>query len=660
MPTFTLSSGPNPCPMCDRTKDGDCRILDTGIVLCHTILNGVDLGKKHPDRPFIYCGQSDDAQGFGKWLPEHLASEPLTKAPREPLEHRFDYRLWDGGPAPRQRLRIDYSDGRPKKVTWAGKLGIPEAEIAPFAWHETQETLGFSDDPLFVVKGELKAKQLTDLGHCAISILGVSERLITELRQLGRQVVLAPDCDLADLQKWCRELTQALPQCRYLLVPMKGLNWRQPPEHGGLGIEDWLQTSKPSSAVMLAAITSEPWKPSQEAAPAVNDPVEQLRKAIDASATVRTLKLGLKLLEDVASPTERFVGLQRLREQTNLTASRAFDQAIATLIDEQRNDKDCTHAELMARNHDATFTIDQFGARGALVGIGGDKGDGKTLLMYRAAIAVASGESLFGELTVEQGPVILVQTDESDTNAIKKFKAMGADGDLPIHWRWGFNPSMVPDLKRQIIKTGAKFIGIDSVTTVAGGRGIKTTDPEFSLFLYQLNALAAELGVVIFILIHLRKPDSIKGRTEVTMNDFLGTGMLTAACSDVFGYWPNRQPDAFPDQFILRCLGKRNCEAGVTWDLQGSKDDYSLTFAGVQGGGATPSEQRSCLEKALGYLRQRRGECLSPSGIATAINSSERTVKKLLRDYYSSGNALAVQRVKGESTGGRPSWHWRF
>ncbi len=261
MATFTRSSKTNPCPVCDRTKDGDCRILDSGMVLCHTTLNGVAPGKPHPDRPFIYCGQSDEAQGFGKWLPEHLASEPLAKAPREPLEHRFNYQLWDGSPAPKQRLRIDYSDGRPKKVTWAGKLGIPESEIAPFGWHEAMDSLGFSDDPLFIVKGELKAKQLTALGHCSISILGVSERLIAELRQLGRQVVLAPDCDLADLQKWYRELTQALPQCRHLLVPMKGLNWRQPPEHGGLGIEDWLQTSTPSSAVVLAAITGEPWQP---------------------------------------------------------------------------------------------------------------------------------------------------------------------------------------------------------------------------------------------------------------------------------------------------------------------------------------------------------------------------------------------------------------
>ena len=384
---------------------------------------------------------------------------------------------------------------------------------------------------------------------------------------------------------------------------------------------------------------------------------QQIASAKDAT---RELRYGLKLLEEIESPSERCAALQKLKEATGLTSGKAFDQVIATLIDEQRNDKDCTLAELMERQHDASFIIDQFATTGALIGLGGDKGDGKTVLMYQAAIAVASGEPLFGELTVQRGPAIIVQCDESDLNARKKFILMGADPSLPIHWMWGFNPSMIPELKRKIQKTKAKFVGIDSVTTVAGGRGIKSSDPEFSLFLYQLNYLAAELGVTIVMLIHLRKPDTTKPRTEVGMNDFLGTGMLTSACSDVFGYWSNRQDDAFPDQFILKCLGKRNCEAGVTWDLQGSKEDFSLQFTGVQGGGATPSQRRSVIANALSFLRQRRGQRCSSEFIAQGIGANERTVRRVLGDYYASGNALHIQRLKGQSTGGRGAWEWMF
>ena len=385
-----------------------------------------------------------------------------------------------------------------------------------------------------------------------------------------------------------------------------------------------------------------------------------LGELISGADALEILKLGLEALDDISSPTERFIALQKLRDHTGLNNGKAFDQAVATLIDEQRNDKDCTLAELMQRQHDCSWGIDQFGAKGALVGIGGDKGQGKTILMYQSAIAVASGAPLFNELTVERGPAIIVQCDESDLNAKKKFLAMGADINLPIHWMWGFNPAMVPDLKRKIQKTKAKFIGIDSITTVAGGRGIKSTDPEYALFLYQLNNLAAELGVIIFLLIHLRKPDNAKPRTSVGLDDFLGTGMLTAACSDVFGYWSNKAEDAFPNQYILRCLGKRNCESGITWDLQGCPDDYSLTFTGVQGGGATPSEKRSVIAKALDYLRQRKGQPQALETIAAGIGAHEKTVAKELRDYYSSGNALKIQRFDGESSGGRPKKLWMF
>jgi len=313
----------------------------------------------------------------------------------------------------------------------------------------------------------------------------------------------------------------------------------------------------------------------------------------------------------------------------------------------------------MARKHDASFIVNQFGAKGALVGLGGDKGHGKTVLMYLMAIAVASGMPLFGELSVQQGPALIVQCDESELNATKKLLAIGADPSLPIHWMWAFSPDMLPELKHKIRETQAKVVGIDALTSVAGGRGIKSTDPEFALFLYRLNALAAEMGVLIVILIHLRKPDSAKPRTDVTLDDFLGTGLLTAACSDVFGYWPNRDADT-KSQYILRCLGKRNCEAGVTWDLQGCEDDLSLTFAGVQGGGASPSQGETVLEKALKHLRDNPGVLYSPTDIGEAVGAYEKTIRDVFRHYYDSGNKLRIQRIKAESgpSGGRPGWLW--
>jgi predicted P-loop ATPase len=270
MATFTLSSGPNPCPMCDRTKDGDCRILDSGMVLCHSVLNGVPKGKPHSDRPFIYCGQTDEGPGAGIWKPVELCEDRTDKAPRKagPPVY-FDYFFWDGTPTPARRYRKDVP-GKPKDIGWCkgGLRGRPQVEVAPYRWHIERPLLGIGDT-LFIVRGELKADLLASRGFHAISLLNQNdERLIIELRTLvadGADIVLAPDNDIKDLDHWYATIAATIPQAKSLLCPLKGMDWRIPPEDGGLGIEDWITRSQPSNDDILAAITSSTWHPTADA-----------------------------------------------------------------------------------------------------------------------------------------------------------------------------------------------------------------------------------------------------------------------------------------------------------------------------------------------------------------------------------------------------------
>ena len=48
------------------------------------------------------------------------------------------------------------------------------------------------------------------------------------------------------------------------MPPLKGMNWRNPPKDGGLGVEDWLQISKPDTEAFHAAINLHPWKSDAE------------------------------------------------------------------------------------------------------------------------------------------------------------------------------------------------------------------------------------------------------------------------------------------------------------------------------------------------------------------------------------------------------------
>lgn len=265
MSTFTPSSKQNPCPVCDRTKDGDCRILDSDLVLCHTIRNGVAPGKQHPNRPYVYCGHSDEAQGFGIWKPDHLCEDRKDKAPRKPDTVYFDYYFWDGTPTPVQRYRKDVP-GKPKEVKWCkgGLGGRPQLDVAPYRWAEATDLL-LPGDILLIVKGELKANLLAGRGFNSISLINLNdERLVTELRTLAASqttIVLVPDNDLADLDHWYANLVAAIPQAKSLLCPLKGMDWRNPPATGGLGFEDWFIRSQPSNDDILAAIADAPWQP---------------------------------------------------------------------------------------------------------------------------------------------------------------------------------------------------------------------------------------------------------------------------------------------------------------------------------------------------------------------------------------------------------------
>ena len=262
--TFTPSSKQHPCKLCGRTKDGDCRESSEGFVLCHTVLNGVAKGQQHPDLPFVYCGMSDEGPGAGIWKPLELCETRTDKAPRKPATHYFDYTFWDGSPTPAQRYRKDIP-GKPKEIKWCkgGLQGRSQADVAPYRWHKEHPLLDLGDT-LFIVRGELKADLLAGRGFHAISLLNQhDERLITELRAFvsnGVSIVLAPDNDLVDLEKWYATITAAIPSAKTLLCPLKGMDWRTPPEDGGLGIEDWIARSQPSNDDILAAVSDAPWQ----------------------------------------------------------------------------------------------------------------------------------------------------------------------------------------------------------------------------------------------------------------------------------------------------------------------------------------------------------------------------------------------------------------
>ena len=508
----------NPCPICDRTKDGDCRITDEGLVLCHTELNGVKKGERHPERPFIYCGQNDKAQGFGTWKPEHLCEKRPEKPKREPKTQYFDYCFWDGTPTPAQRYRKDFADGRDKEVKWCrgGLQGRPQTEVAPYFWHEMAPRVA-EGELLFVAKGELKVQQLQAEGYPAISILGISETLVTNLRAFGALVVLTPDCDRKDLDGWYLELSDQLPEARTLMPPLKGMNWRNPPEDGGLGVEDWLQRSKPDVEAILNAIVADRWNSAGSDAPSDHlfelGYSDLLDKGIEA---IRAANLDLEML--VWSEFKNRYRVSDDRINTDL-----FKRLGEGKVAKVKPKHDCVDLSKIGSLH---YIQDGWAQEGDLGLVYGTYGTGKTTLGIWKAYNGAQGKTILDRSkTCTPYKSLIIATDSGLSPLNRAFENLGVDPEtdpllMPGHpdqmiHVWGHDPTQghgswicdirgIIKLEQYIAKHNIKYVLIDSAKSVSSAAGWSYTSNEAvkALLTYIREAISFPLGCFIEFISH--------------------------------------------------------------------------------------------------------------------------------------------------------------
>ena len=508
----------NPCPICDRTKDGDCRITDTGLVLCHTELNGVKKGDRHPERPFVYCGHSDEAQGFGTWKPEHLCEQRPEKSRREPKTQYFDYCFWDGSPTPSQRYRKDFADGRSKEVKWCrgGLQGRPQTDVAPYCWHEMSARAA-DGELLFVAKGELKVQQLQDQGYPAISILGISEALVVSLRAFGSLVVLTPDCDLHDLDGWYRELSDQLPDARTLMPPLKGMNWRKPPQNGGLGVEDWLQRSNPDAGAILKAIVAESWNPNGDDEPS-DDLFELgysdlLDKGIES---IRAANLDLEML--VRSEFKNRFRVADDRINTDLF-KRLGEGKVAKVTPKHG----CVN---LCKIKSLDYFQDGWAQEGDIGLLYGTYGSGKTTLGLWKAYNGAQGKNILDRSKpCTPYKSLIIATDSGLSPLNRAFEKLGIDSGtdpllMPGHPSqmihvWGHDPTQghgswicdirgIIKLEQYIIKHKIKYVLIDSAKSVSSAAGWSYTSNEAvkALLTYIREAISFPLGCFIEFISH--------------------------------------------------------------------------------------------------------------------------------------------------------------
>ena len=173
--------------------------------------------------------------------------------------------------------------------------------------------------------------------------------------------------------------------------------------------------------------------------------------------------------------------------------------------------------------------------------------------------------------------------------------------------------------------------------------------------LYALNNLASRKGLLIVMSSHLKKPD--KGeRSRVTKHCVSGTGSVFSSSSDVWTIHRSPRQD-FEDHFLFECLGKRNCEDGLSYNLQGDQEAFGWFLKSAGGGQLTPKEENLCSTQVL-EIFYRGEDWLSCEQISKRTHKtegncfSEQHVRRVLRKLHSQ-NLLG--RESRHNPNGRPT-----
>ena len=418
-------------------------------------------------------------------------------------------------------------------------------------------------------------------------------------------------------------------------------------------------------AAAWAIATENGWKAPSWAMPPREINADTL--TVDVTKKLEELKKGLKLIDDMDTPTQRGLATQSLRDQIGMK-EREF-MTILQLLQEELSetceggffDEVCDGAQPIEE------AIERFLPFGAVTMLGADPGTGKSVFIYRVAEAAAYGKKFMGQLQCVEGNVLVVQKDESDANMRQKRDLMGMqDPKRRIRVQMKFSGGHFPELVEWIKEHKARYVVMDSFASLFAG-GADLTESDAGLYLYRLNAIAAEYNVAILLTHHLKKAPMSGDRQNVSLSDFYGSTFISAGTSDAWGLYRDPETEGEDKPFILKNVKPRSgiAQMGDKFLVHGNVEDLSLTMGAVNGMTDGLPKLKENEQKALSELKKATSpEKAMPVGdigkAGTICGGSGLTKKQAQRAMQRLGKLPTIQRVR-LATGARgvqPVAYW--
>lgn len=295
MSSWNVSSPKTPCPVCSRTRDGDCLTHQDGeTVLCRTRANPASKVEQPGDETedYKFTGRIETTGVLQRAIYVKKGVEPTWRKPPSPKSDlTFEYPTIDGNPLVRTR-RIDSGSG--KKYIWQ-EYWIPYDRLKAYKiegdWVKLSQKMvsegkaskedyefyrAFTSDlekhvhlyritdpinqeaikagkQILIVEGETTVNALLDLGVPATTNIGGSKKFKqyggkhdnykADLK--GAKIVLCPDCDKPGLDH-CEQVSRELKdfEISWLYANPSSEIWKEPGIGEGYDLGNWIAELK--------------------------------------------------------------------------------------------------------------------------------------------------------------------------------------------------------------------------------------------------------------------------------------------------------------------------------------------------------------------------------------------------------------------------------
>lgn len=672
-----LSSKRNPCPICGRTKDGDCRIGDQMVLCHHGSTHHPPAGLRPGDvihGQWAYTGDASDGRAatFTLHKPRDNASRlvpvrsrgntvqlaRLPDATAEPPAHLSDGKRINYSPTQWVVVAVD-SNGKRHIPHHQGGRGSG-AQPWPL-WREADALEHGRGKWIAEAEGEKCAAWFRAAGLVGVSQPGHDhtpasiERRYQRLLEGGVAGVLyLADNDPAGAAKAQRCAAAAAAVGLPLLVVPAVEVWPGLPAGGS--IDDAPGTAAERAAALLAAIPDavERHQQQQVAVPRREGRKEQKPRKLGHTRAMRCFDRCVQILsERERNSLRRRARLLVIAKALGLQACINRQDIAQRVLEAKDQLQGNSYTALTAADRlamewpEVDWLVPDLLPANDLSIIGGRPKVGKTAVAMAIAAAVLKGQPVAGcEAPSLPRPVILVSDDQGDADTVTAMRQLAINDHQALLWsrRFRLTEQDLDQLLADVARHPGAVVIIDSLRSVARALPYGENDPEIGAVIYDLKAAVMDAGGSLLLIHHCNKGAGLTGVEALS-----GHNAIAGAANTVLTLHYVEDEKGKPCKEAEQRRLVREGRTGKPLDWVISRTAGSPSFHKI----GTYTEWQAQVEEASKQAKREARQTSTQSAVLEALADADgrwltcrEVVEAMGLDWGDRGNAKDPSRVR--------------